>query len=76
MSEHGCHIKDRPSESGTPRRRSTDLDDLRARQEAWEMYRVVMQDGTPHAAVMAALSCYREALCVMAVRRLGARGTR
>ena len=76
MSEHGCHVKAEPPESGVPRRRASDLDDLRARDEAWQMYRIVMQDGTPHAAVMAALSCYRDALCVIAVRRLGARGTR
>ena len=73
MSEHGCHIKPEPIEAGMPRRRASDVEDMKARQMAWDVYRLVKESGTVYEGVMAALSSYKESLCIMAVKSYGGR---
>ena len=73
MSEHGCHIKPEPVDVGMPRRRASDVEDMKARQLAWDVYRLVKESGTPYEAFQAGLSSYKESLCIMAVKSYGGR---
>jgi hypothetical protein len=69
-----CHIR---AQEG---RRAEDREEAQARQAAWAAYGSVMEGpyfmGRANSAVDAALSAYREALCEIALRRLGVRGTK
>ncbi len=66
-----CHIRQHEG------RRAEDREEAQAREKARDAFLEAWR-GSTHAVVAldAALSAYREALCEIALRRLGVRGTR
>lgn len=57
-------------------RRAEDRQEIEVRIRVWQAYCAALAEGTPHAALMTALDEYRRELGILALRRLGIRGTK